>query len=166
MASEKPGYFLFLSLIIARCVRGQYGAPFVIKHTVTNWITFTRDFGAFCKGLVVAAESYSKEMGRTHLAHRDGLAAAFSGLQFLRTLKRKACRMRLSALANEFKSLFTRLLRHKGRTCLTDEEFTSLGDAMMGLNLNHARTKVNSHPTRIQVHSHHTHTQMVISVVC
>ena len=113
MASEKPGYFLFLSLIIARCVRGQYGAPFVIKHTVTNWITFTRDFGAFCKGLVVAAESYSKEMGRTHLAHRDGLGAAFSGLQFLRTLKRKACRMRLSALANEFKSLFTRLLRQK-----------------------------------------------------
>ena len=132
MPSEAPGYYLFLSLLIVRCVRGQYGAPFVIKHIVTNWITFTRDFDAFCKGLVVAAETYSKEMGKTHLAHRDGRAAAFSGLQFLKTLKKKVCRMRLTAIASESKSLFTRLLRHKGRTCLSDQEFTSLGDAMLG----------------------------------
>ena len=113
MASEKPGFLLFLSLIITRCVRGQYGVPFVIKYIITNWTTFTRDFTAFCKNLVTAAETYSKEMGKTYLAHRDGLAAAFSGLQFLRTLKRKACRMNLKAIANEFKALFTRLLKTK-----------------------------------------------------
>ena len=132
MASEQPGYFLFLSLILARCVRGQYGAPFVIKYTVTYWATFTRDFGAFCNGLVAAAEIYSKEMGKTYLAHREGLMAAFSGLQFLRTLRRKACRDKLEALAKEFMPLFTRLLQHKGRTRLSDAEFTSLGNAMMG----------------------------------
>ena len=44
MVSEQPGYRLFLSLIIARCVRGQYGVPFVIKHTVTHWATLIGDF--------------------------------------------------------------------------------------------------------------------------
>ena len=117
MASEKPGYYLLLSLLILKGVRGQYGTPFVIKHIVTNWTTFTRDFDTFCKGLVVSAETYSKEMGKTHLAHRDGRAAAFSGLQFLKTLKKKVCRMRLTAIASESKSLFTRLLRHKGMRC-------------------------------------------------
>ena len=89
MASEKPGYLLFLALILARCVRGQYGVPFVIKYIVTNWTKFTREFPAFCKNLVAAAEKYSKDMGRTHLAHRDGLATGFSGLQFLKTLKKR-----------------------------------------------------------------------------
>ena len=132
MASERPGYLLFLALILARCVRGQHGVPFVIKYIVTNWTKFTREFPAFCKNLVAAAEKYSKDMGRTHLAHRDGLAAGFSGLQFLRTLKMKACRMQLIKIANNFKALFTRLLKHKGSTKLSDVEFTSVGNAMMG----------------------------------
>ena len=83
-------------------------------------------------GLVAAAAAYSGEMGGTHLAHHEGLHAAFSGMQFLRTLLRKGCRDRLCALAHEFNLLFTRLLRHRGRACLTDEEYTSLGNAMTG----------------------------------
>jgi hypothetical protein len=133
MVCREPGYALVLSLMIARCVRGKYGAPFVIKYIVTHWATFTGDFDAFCRGLVAAAKAYSREMGSlTHLAHHDGLAAAFSGLNFLKSLLRQKCRDRLRDLAQTFAPLFTRLLRHKGRTSLSSEEYTSIGNAMMG----------------------------------
>ena len=123
MASQRQGFHLFLSLMLARCTRGEYGAPFVIKYIVTHWTTFTSDFAGFCKGLVKAARDYCRTMGSTYLAHHDGLAAAFSGQQFLATLLKKRCRDNLCELANENKRLFARLLEHRGRTILTDEEY-------------------------------------------
>ena len=47
-------------------------------------------------------------------------------------LVRKKCRDQLCAIAHDFEEVFARLLRHRGRTSLSPEEFTRLGNSMMG----------------------------------
>ena len=103
--------------------------PFVIKYIATNWSKFTREFPDFCKNLLAAAENYSKEMGRTHLAHRDGLAAALSRVS--EVFENEDLQKATHNHRNQIQSFFTRLLKHKGSIKLSDVEFTCVGKASL-----------------------------------
>ena len=98
---EESGFYFALSLIIIRCTRGVDGVPWAIEYIVCHWSSFVARFASFCKNMVEAAERVSVQKGKTFLAHKDGLAASLSGLNFVKTLKNTECRDRLKQVARK-----------------------------------------------------------------
>ena len=66
----------------------------------------------------------------TFLAHREHLHTAFSGLQFILTLGRAACRKKLCIVAKSVAPIADRLLRARGHGRLSVTEYIKIGNAM------------------------------------
>ena len=108
---ESPGYLFLLSFVLLRFTRGQDGVPVVCDYLLDQWSVFVQDFDSFCCGLVRHCEAVCTEKGRSYLAHREGLHTAYSGLNFIRTLRRAGIRRRLVAFAEKWAHVVSGLLR-------------------------------------------------------
>ena len=102
---ESAGYLFLLAFVLLRFTRGQAGVSVVCDYILEHWSVFVHDFDAFCLGLVRHCEAVCKEKGRSYLAHREGLHTQYSGLHFIRTLRRVRIRRRLVAFTEKWAHL-------------------------------------------------------------
>ena len=127
------GAYLFsLVFLLVRFTRGFEGIPVVCDFTLEKWSVFESDFDGFCKALVSHCEAVCKGTCISQLSHREGFHTIYSGIHFIRTLKRADCRKRIKKVAEIMKPVVSRLLRLRGRTQLTVSEIIALGNSMCG----------------------------------
>ena len=105
------GFLFLLSFVLLRFTRGQAGVPVVCDYLLDQWSVFVENFDSFCCGLVRHCEAVCKERGCSYLAHREGLHMAYSGLNFIRTLRRARIRERLVAFAEKWAHVVSGLQR-------------------------------------------------------
>ena len=108
---ESAGFLFMLSFVLLRFTRGQAGVPVVCDYLLDQWSVFVENFDSFCFGLVRHCEAVCKERGCSYLAHREGLHIAYSGLNFIRTLRRARLRRRLLAFAEKWAHVVSGLQR-------------------------------------------------------
>ena len=101
LGMESAVLFL-LSFVLLRFTRGQAGVPVVCDYLLDKWSVFVQNFDSFCCGLVRHCEAVCKEKGCSYLSQREGLITAYSGLCFIRTLRRARIRRRLVAFAEKW----------------------------------------------------------------
>ena len=114
------GFLFLLSFVLLRFTRGQVGVPVVCDHLLDQWSVFVEDFDSFCCGLVRHCEAVCKERGCSYLAHREGLHMAYSGLNFIRTLRRARIRERLVAFAEKWAYVVSGLQRPRSSVACAD----------------------------------------------
>ena len=105
------GFLFLLSFVLLRFTRGQAGVPVVCDYLLDQWSVFVSNFDGFCCGLVRHCEAVCKKRGCSYLAHREGLHVAYSGLNFIRTLRRARIRERLVAFAEKWAHVVSGLQR-------------------------------------------------------
>ena len=128
---ESPGYLFLFSFVLLRFTRGQDGVPVVCDYLLDQWSVFVQDFDSFCCGLVRHCEAVCTEKGRSYLAHREGLHTAYSGLNFIRTLRRAGIRRRLVAFAEKWAHVVSGLLRPRVEgVSVASADIMAMGDSI------------------------------------
>ena len=126
--SHRVGYLFMLSWLLLACTRGYDGVTFVANHLIKNWQLFCVDFAAYVFDLVTSAKKHCALHGSTSLSHREHFHTGLSGLQFLKTLRRKANRDRLIRIATWASGIIGRLLDGGGRSRLRADEFLAMSE--------------------------------------
>lgn len=128
---DSPGYLFLLSFVLLRFTRGQAGVPVVCDYLLDHWSVFVENFDTFCCGLVRHCEAVCKERGSTYLAHREGLHIAYSGLNFIRTLRRARIRRRLVAFAEKWAHVVSGLQRPRLEgVSVASADIMAMGDSI------------------------------------
>ena len=131
LGMESSGYLFLLSFLLLRFTRGQAGVPVVCDYLLEQWSVFAENFDSFCCGLVRHCEAVCKERGSSYLAHREGLHVAYSGLNFIRTLRRARIRRRLVAFAEKWAHVVSGLLRPRVEgVSVASADIMAMGDSI------------------------------------
>ena len=130
LGMESAGYLFLLSFVLLRFTRGQAGVPVVCDYILDQWSVFVHDFDAFCSGLLRHCEAVCKEKGCSYLSHREGLHTQYSGLHFIRTLRRARIRRRLVAFAEKWAHVVSGLQRPWEGVSVTSADIMAMGESI------------------------------------
>ena len=126
-----PGYLFLLSFVLLRFTRGQAGVPVVCDYLMDHWSVFVENFDTFCCGLVRHCEAVCKARGCSYLAHREGLHIAYSGVNYIRTLRRARVRRLLVAFAEKWAHVVSGLLRPRVEgVSVASADIIAMGDSI------------------------------------
>ena len=139
--SSRAGFLFMLSWLLLACTRGYDGISFVGNHLLKNWQLFCDDFAAYIANLVTSAKKHCALHGPTSLSHREHFHTGLSGLQFLKTLRRKVNRDRLIRIATWASGIIERLLNGGGRSRLRADEFLAMSERIKTIVLGVRTTK-------------------------
>ena len=133
LGMASAGFLFLLSFVLLRFTRGLAGVPVVCDYLLDQWSVFVQNFDSFCCGLVRHCEAVCKERGRSYLAHREGLHVAYSGLNFIRTLRRARIRQRLVAFAKKWAHVVSGLQRPRVENLsFACADIMAMGDSIPG----------------------------------